>query len=256
MLQARNLFGAVGALDGFASVQAENPHHRGDEDMELDQAKEDGGATADQQRGEERGMGRDGQFEHAEGEIDQRGHEDPGDRQDRADKQLAEDEQVEDVLVVGRHAARGAQDAQIHAGDDREAEQEPHEIDLAFAVEHETQADGAPDGQGGVEDLLVGSQETDGHDQHENAGEKEHDGAGDATPPYQVALFKAGAWQGIGRGGVPIPPGEQAAGAPEVVIAQDAMGPQIGGHGWLCRLGSRKTMGHSRKILLESDRLK
>src|SRR5579883_1838137 len=63
MLQARNLFGAVGALDGFASVQAENPHHRGDEDMELDQAKEDGGATAEQQRGEERGMGRDGQFE-------------------------------------------------------------------------------------------------------------------------------------------------------------------------------------------------
>src|SRR5581483_7536845 len=98
------------------------------------------------------------QFEHAEDEIEQGGHQDPVDRQDRANEELAENQQVQNILVIGRHAPRGTQDAQIHAGDDREAEQEPDQIDLAFAVEHEAQADDAPDGQGGVEDLPVGSQ--------------------------------------------------------------------------------------------------
>src|SRR5581483_2784712 len=166
-------------------------------------------------------------------------------------EKLAEDQQVQNILVVGRQAAWGTQNAQIHATDDREAEQDAHGVNVALAIEHDAQPDDAPDGEGGVQDLRVGSQEADGHDQHEDAGQKEHDGAGNAAPAHQVALFKAGASGRLWWGGVPIPPGEHSSVAPEVVIAHHMMRPQIGG--WLLLLpGSDNLVLHEKILLLSS----
>src|SRR5579875_1344995 len=108
------------------------------------------------------------QFQDAKGDVDQGGNKDPVDRQHRANKELGKDQQIQNVLVVQREAARGTQDAAIHADVDREADEDAHQIDLATPIEDKTHGDHSPDREGGIQNLFIGTKQADGGDEHEN----------------------------------------------------------------------------------------